>query len=185
MAPFRRSQPGTGVTWKCAPSDLSHFLTFRSECMCFDWWSIRAQHRSAATVNLSNISLVRARITMSTYWNLIMEEAVPFSIVSTVKALSGALRRDADHEAEISREREKLWFKESSAKNLRNRDFLSPNTVLTTMYAGGEVSLKYVLTCAFYFLCYDLFLACPSDRCALVLLRLVILRMAWSAVLDS
>ncbi len=80
-----------------------------------------------------------------------MEEAVPFSIVSTVKALSGALRRDADHEAEISREREKLWFKESSAKNLRNRDFLSPNTVLTTMYAGGEVSLKYVLTCAFLF----------------------------------
>ncbi|KTG04968.1 hypothetical protein cypCar_00021660, partial [Cyprinus carpio] len=68
-----------------------------------------------------------------------MEEAVPFSIVSTVKALSGALRRDAEHEAEISREREKLWFKESSGKNLRNRDFLSPNTVLTTLYAGGEV----------------------------------------------
>ncbi|RXN29457.1 DALR anticodon-binding domain-containing 3 isoform X2 [Labeo rohita] len=68
-----------------------------------------------------------------------MEEAVPFSIVSTVKALSGALRRDAEHDAEISREREKLWFKESSAKNLRNRDFLSPNTVLTTLYAGGEV----------------------------------------------
>lgn len=78
-----------------------------------------------------------------------MEEAVPFSIVSTVKALSGALRSDAEHEAEISREREKLWFKESSAKNLRNRDFLSPNTVLTTLFAGGEVSLKYVLTCAF------------------------------------
>uniref|UniRef100_A0A672KLQ1 DALR anticodon-binding domain-containing protein 3-like n=1 Tax=Sinocyclocheilus grahami TaxID=75366 RepID=A0A672KLQ1_SINGR len=76
-----------------------------------------------------------------------MEEAVPFNIVSTVKALSGALRRDAEHEAEISREREKHWFKESSAKNLRNRDFLSPSTVLTTLYAGGEVSLKYVLTC--------------------------------------
>ncbi|KTG42066.1 hypothetical protein cypCar_00015075 [Cyprinus carpio] len=68
-----------------------------------------------------------------------MEEAVPFSIVSTVKALSRALRRDAEHEAEISREREKLWFKESSAKNLRNRDFLSPNTVLTTLYADGKV----------------------------------------------
>lgn len=82
-----------------------------------------------------------------------MEEAVPFSIVSTVKALSGALRSDAEHEAEISREREKLWFKESSAKNLRNRDFLSPNTVLTTLFAGGEVSLKYVLTCAFFIFC--------------------------------
>ncbi|XP_056628609.1 DALR anticodon-binding domain-containing protein 3 [Triplophysa dalaica] len=68
-----------------------------------------------------------------------MEEVIPFSIVSTVKALSGALRRDAEHEAEISREREKLWFKESSAKNLRNRDFLAPNTVLTTLYAAGEV----------------------------------------------
>ncbi|XP_016095090.1 DALR anticodon-binding domain-containing protein 3-like [Sinocyclocheilus grahami] len=82
-----------------------------------------------------------------------MEEAVPFNIVSTVKALSGALRRDAEHEAEISREREKHWFKESSAKNLRNRDFLSPSTVLTTLYAGGEVSLKYVLTCAFFIFC--------------------------------
>lgn len=68
-----------------------------------------------------------------------MEESAPFSIVSTVKALSGALRGDAGHEADISREREKLWFKESSAKNLRNRDFLAPNTVLTTLYAGGEV----------------------------------------------
>lgn len=77
---------------------------------------------------------------------------MPFSIVSTVKALSGALRGDAgNHEAEISREREKLWFKESSAKNLRNRDFLSPNTVLTTLYAGGEVSLKYVLIRVFLF----------------------------------
>lgn len=78
-----------------------------------------------------------------------MEEDIPFSIVSTVKALSGALRRDAEHEADISREREKLWFKESSAKNLRNRDFLAPNTVLTTLYAAGEVSLKCALACAF------------------------------------
>lgn len=105
-----------------------------------------------------------------------MEEAVPFSIVSTVKALSGALRSDAEHEAEISREREKLWFKESSAKNLRNRDFLSPNTVLTTLYAGGEVSLKYVLTCAFFMFCVMI-----SSWPALVtdaLLRMAILRMA-------
>lgn len=79
-----------------------------------------------------------------------MEESVPFSIVSTVKALRGALRGDAGHEAEISREREKLWFKESSAKNLRNRDFLAPNTVLTTLYAGGEVSVKCVLICAVF-----------------------------------
>ncbi|TRY66864.1 hypothetical protein DNTS_033031, partial [Danionella cerebrum] len=66
-----------------------------------------------------------------------MEQAEPFSIVSTVKALSGALRSDAERDAETSREREKLWFKESSAKNLRSRDFLSPNTVLTTLFAGA------------------------------------------------
>lgn len=68
-----------------------------------------------------------------------MEESVPFSIVSTVKALSGALRGDEGCETDISREREKVWFKESSAKNLKNRDFLAPNTVLTTLFAAGEV----------------------------------------------
>jgi len=105
-----------------------------------------------------------------------MEEAVPFSIVSTVKALSGALRGDAENEAEIIREREKLWFKESSAKNLRNRDFLSPNTVLTTLYAGGEVSLKYVHICAFiYFLRYELFWPASVTDAPL---RMGILRMA-------
>uniref|UniRef100_A0A3Q3KW29 DALR anticodon-binding domain-containing protein 3-like n=1 Tax=Mastacembelus armatus TaxID=205130 RepID=A0A3Q3KW29_9TELE len=36
-------------------------------------------------------------------------------------------------------EPEKLWFKESSAKNLRNRDFLSPSTMLNTLYADGQV----------------------------------------------
>ncbi|KAG8002830.1 DALR anticodon-binding domain-containing protein 3, partial [Nibea albiflora] len=36
-------------------------------------------------------------------------------------------------------EPEKLWFKESSAKNLRNRDFLSPTTMLNTLYADGQV----------------------------------------------
>ncbi|XP_024240488.1 DALR anticodon-binding domain-containing protein 3 isoform X1 [Oncorhynchus tshawytscha] len=39
----------------------------------------------------------------------------------------------------FSSEPEKLWFKESSAKNLRNRDFLSPTTVLNTLYADGQV----------------------------------------------
>uniref|UniRef100_A0A8C7KZY7 DALR anticodon binding domain containing 3 n=1 Tax=Oncorhynchus kisutch TaxID=8019 RepID=A0A8C7KZY7_ONCKI len=38
----------------------------------------------------------------------------------------------------ISSEPEKLWFKESSAKNLLNRD-LSPTTVLNTLYADGQV----------------------------------------------
>ncbi|KAI5095178.1 DALR anticodon-binding domain-containing protein 3 [Silurus meridionalis] len=75
-------------------------------------------------------------------------ETAPFRIGSTVRALRCALQREIGHEAESERaenrekrstERDKLWFKESSAKNLRNRDFLAPNTVLTTLYSYGQV----------------------------------------------
>ncbi|XP_058246094.1 DALR anticodon-binding domain-containing protein 3 [Hemibagrus wyckioides] len=75
-------------------------------------------------------------------------ETAPFRIGSTVRALRCALRRETGHEAESEHtesgerstsERDKLWFKESSAKNLRNRDFLAPNTVLATLYSDGQV----------------------------------------------
>lgn len=77
------------------------------------------------------------------------EEESPFRIISTVRALNSALRVKHRDDAEKTRssggdrvpnEPEKLWFKESSAKNLRNRDFLSPNTVLTALYESGQVS---------------------------------------------
>ncbi|KAL2103857.1 hypothetical protein ACEWY4_000725 [Coilia grayii] len=76
------------------------------------------------------------------------EEESPFRIISTVRALNSALRGKLQDVTETMRssggdrvpnEPEKLWFKESSAKNLRNRDFLSPNTVLTALYEGGQV----------------------------------------------
>ncbi|XP_076860058.1 DALR anticodon-binding domain-containing protein 3 isoform X2 [Brachyhypopomus gauderio] len=73
-------------------------------------------------------------------------ETTSFKIVSTVRALRCALRGEREHEGDAvhsdSGERntnEKLWFKESSAKNLRNRDFLAPNTVLATLYPDGQV----------------------------------------------
>ncbi|KAG7472651.1 hypothetical protein MATL_G00111210 [Megalops atlanticus] len=75
-------------------------------------------------------------------------EELSFRISSTVKALSSALRGEPGTVAEAgslygggrgASEPEKLWFKESSAKNLRNRDFLSPTTVLTTLFADGQV----------------------------------------------
>ncbi|KAI1893016.1 hypothetical protein AGOR_G00139540 [Albula goreensis] len=79
-----------------------------------------------------------------------MENTVesPFRISSTVQALSSALRVEPESAAEDgchcdgqrgTNEPEKLWFKESSAKNLRNRDFLSPTTVLTTLFTDGKV----------------------------------------------
>ncbi|KAG9336044.1 hypothetical protein JZ751_003310 [Albula glossodonta] len=79
-----------------------------------------------------------------------MENTVesPFRISSTVQALSSALRVEPESVAEDgchcvgqrgTNEPEKLWFKESSAKNLRNRDFLSPTTVLTTLFTDGKV----------------------------------------------
>lgn len=72
----------------------------------------------------------------------------PLRISATVRALSAALRGKQEHGPDQSRanggervfpEPEKLWFKESSVKNLRNRDFLSPSTVLNTLFAEGQV----------------------------------------------
>ncbi|XP_041801926.1 DALR anticodon-binding domain-containing protein 3 [Chelmon rostratus] len=76
-----------------------------------------------------------------------IEESSPLRITPTVRALSSALRGKRDNVPEPRRENgdrifpepEKLWFKESSAKNLRNRDFLSPTTMLNTLYADGQV----------------------------------------------
>ncbi|KAJ4934747.1 hypothetical protein JOQ06_007530 [Pogonophryne albipinna] len=75
------------------------------------------------------------------------EEYSPLRITPTVRALSSALRGKREDVLDGSRENgdrifpetEKLWFKESSAKNLRNRDFLSPTTMLNTLYADGQV----------------------------------------------
>lgn len=75
------------------------------------------------------------------------EEPSPLRITPTVRALSSALRGKPENVPDSSRgdvdrifpDPEKLWFKESSAKNLRNRDFLSPTTMLNTLYADGQV----------------------------------------------
>ncbi|XP_069549975.1 DALR anticodon-binding domain-containing protein 3 [Brachyistius frenatus] len=74
------------------------------------------------------------------------EELSPLRITPTVRALSSALRGKrgrvhgpGDGDRVLFPEPEKLWFKESSAKNLRNRDFLSPTTMLNTLYADGQV----------------------------------------------
>uniref|UniRef100_A0A8C7XU24 DALR anticodon binding domain containing 3 n=1 Tax=Oryzias sinensis TaxID=183150 RepID=A0A8C7XU24_9TELE len=76
-----------------------------------------------------------------------IEELSPLRVASTVQALSSALRGNRENAPAANRGKgdrvfpdpEKLWFKESSAKNLRNRDFLSPTTVLNTLYADGQV----------------------------------------------
>lgn len=78
-----------------------------------------------------------------------IEALSPLRITPTVRALSSALRGKREDVHGPSRgngdrvfpEPEKLWFKESSAKNLRNRDFLSPTTMLNTLYADGQVGL--------------------------------------------
>lgn len=72
-----------------------------------------------------------------------IEESCPLRITPTVRALSSALRGKGDvvsaNGGRLFPEPEKLWFKESSAKNLRTRDFLSPTTMLNTLYADGQV----------------------------------------------
>eukprot|EP00064_Thunnus_orientalis_P019483 superscaffoldBa00004889_g19602 len=76
-----------------------------------------------------------------------IEESSPLRITPTVRALSSALRGKRENVPDSSQgsgdrifpDPEKLWFKESSAKNLRNRDFLSPTTMLHTLYADGQV----------------------------------------------
>lgn len=71
------------------------------------------------------------------------EQSSPLRITATVRALSSALRGKRDNVPGSGDRRvpepEKLWFKESTAKNLRSRDFLSPSTRLNTLYANGQV----------------------------------------------
>lgn len=79
----------------------------------------------------------------------IEESYSPLRITPTVRALSSALRTTRGNAHDSGRrdsermfpepEKEKLWFKESSAKNLRTRDFLSPSSMLNTLYADGQV----------------------------------------------
>lgn len=83
-----------------------------------------------------------------------IEESSPLRITPTVRALSSALRGKREQVPDsgpldgegISPDTEKLWFKESSSKNLRNRDFLSPTTMLNTLFAGGQVGAARQLT---------------------------------------
>lgn len=49
-------------------------------------------------------------------------------LAATLRALNAALGRPAS-----------LWVKESSARNLRHRDFLAPRAALGAAYAGGQV----------------------------------------------
>ncbi|XP_037133365.1 DALR anticodon-binding domain-containing protein 3 [Syngnathus acus] len=79
----------------------------------------------------------------------IEESSSPLRIAPTVRALSSALRAKLVNTHDSGRrdsermlpdpEKEKLWFKESNARNLRTRDFLSPSTMLNTLYADGQV----------------------------------------------
>lgn len=48
-------------------------------------------------------------------------------LAATLRALNAALGRPAS-----------LWVKESSARNLRHRDFLAPRAALGAAYAGGQ-----------------------------------------------
>lgn len=107
-----------------------------------------------------------------------MENIEQFSalrITPTVRALSSALRGKRENVPECSQkngdrifpEPEKLWFKESTAKNLRTRDFLSPITMLNTLYADGQVSLVsnncLITTYALLFLPRSLYI---MDECS-------------------
>ena len=91
-----------------------------------------------------------------------IEESSPLRITPTVQALSFALRGKrpnapgadsgrgpGDGDKSGGELADKLWFKESSAKNLRNRDFLSPTTMLNTLYADGQVGV--IATCPLEF----------------------------------
>ncbi|XP_019392543.1 PREDICTED: DALR anticodon-binding domain-containing protein 3 [Crocodylus porosus] len=52
------------------------------------------------------------------------------AVADTLAALNAALGRDAGPG---------LWFKESSARNLRSRDFLAPRGALRWLFPGGQV----------------------------------------------
>lgn len=113
-----------------------------------------------ADIKIDNLSQIVKNTTLlvSYFYDVFIEsimeneEESPFRIISTVRALNSALRLKIRDDAETTRssggdrvpnEPEKLWFKESSAKNLRNRDFLSPNTVLTALYESGQVRVRH------------------------------------------
>lgn len=50
------------------------------------------------------------------------------AVAATLRALSAALGGP-----------EGLWVKESSARNLRHRDFLAPRAALRAAFSGGQV----------------------------------------------
>ncbi|XP_020651092.3 DALR anticodon-binding domain-containing protein 3 isoform X1 [Pogona vitticeps] len=56
------------------------------------------------------------------------------SLSATLEAFNALLQRKAGEGARGS-----VWFKESSARNLRNRDFLAPRAALRVMFADGQV----------------------------------------------
>ncbi len=164
-SPFQKVATGNWCYMKiCPPLTSPHFLTFRSECICL----IGDQSEHSTAVLLQSISVTLSSPGTNNNVNilsLIMEEAVPFSIVSTVKALSGALRSDAEHEAEISREREKRLVQGEQ------RQKPEKSWLLVTQHGSDDAVRRWrgqseicAYMCVFYFLCYDLFLACTSDR---------------------
>ncbi|KAM9134118.1 DALR anticodon-binding domain-containing protein 3 isoform 2-T2 [Pangshura tecta] len=55
-----------------------------------------------------------------------------FGVSETLGALNAALKKDPGPPASV-------WFKESSARNLRSRDFLAPQAALRPLFAGGQV----------------------------------------------
>ncbi|XP_074862149.1 DALR anticodon-binding domain-containing protein 3 [Carettochelys insculpta] len=57
-----------------------------------------------------------------------------FRVSETLGALNAALRTDPRPAAPAS-----VWFKESSARNLRSRDFLAPQAALRACFAGGQI----------------------------------------------
>ncbi|KYO35595.1 DALR anticodon-binding domain-containing protein 3-like [Alligator mississippiensis] len=56
------------------------------------------------------------------------------AVADTLAALNAALRRDAGPG---------LWFKETSARNLRSRDFLAPRGALRTLFPGGQLGVDW------------------------------------------
>nr|XP_008103648.1 PREDICTED: DALR anticodon-binding domain-containing protein 3 [Anolis carolinensis] len=58
------------------------------------------------------------------------------SLSATLQALNGALRGKTGEGTPL---RGSVWFKESSAQNLRSRDFLAPQAALRGMFANGKV----------------------------------------------
>nr|XP_032637673.1 DALR anticodon-binding domain-containing protein 3 isoform X2 [Chelonoidis abingdonii] len=55
-----------------------------------------------------------------------------FGVSETLGALNAALKKEPGPPASV-------WFKESSARNLRSRDFLAPQAALRPLFAGGQV----------------------------------------------